>query len=137
MTKDATFALHRGLVGHLKKGREVRRHLGDPPRIFDSPANKEVVPRLEFGECRARAWSSATFDGQEHDIVFNLYTGEGGAAASKEAAGAIIDRLHAADFPVPGHALVDLQFESSETRFHGGGEGAHCRLAFRALTVSD
>lgn len=137
MTKDATYPLHRGLVEHLKKGKEIHRHLGAPPRIYDSPAGRDVTPRLEFGECRARAWSSATFDGQEHDIVFNLYTGEGGAAASKEAAGAIIDRLHNADFPVPGHALVDLQFESSETRFHGQGEGAHCRLAFRALTVSD
>ena len=85
----------------------------------------------------ARAWSSATFDGQEHELAFDLWTSGGGSAESKEIAGAIIDRLHNADFPVTGHALVDLQFSNSETRYLQEKGVFQCHLRFRALTVND
>ncbi|HXV73159.1 MAG TPA: DUF3168 domain-containing protein, partial [Sphingomonadales bacterium] len=82
-------------------------------------------------------WSSATFDGQEHRLTFDLWTGQGGSAEAKKVAGCIIDRLHDADFPVPGHALVDLQFSSSETRYLEEEGLFLTHLVFTALTVSD
>jgi Protein of unknown function (DUF3168) len=138
MTQDASLPLHRGLVAHLKQDLSLRRHLGDPPCILErAPGAGETVPCLAFGDFESRAWRSAAFDGQEHDIRLELWTGEGGAEASKAAAGEIIDRLHNADFRLAGHTLVDLQFESAETRFHPDRQAWHCRLRFKALTVAD
>ena len=138
MTQDASLPLHRGLVAHLQADLSLKRHLGEPPRILGRPpAGGDAVPCLAFGDFESRAWRSAAFDGQEHDITLHLFTGEGGAERSKEAAGTIIDRLHNADFRLPGHALVDLQFESSETRFAEGLSAWHCKLRFKALTVAD
>ena len=52
-------------------------------------------------------------------------------------ASALIDELHNSDFPIPGHALVDLQFESSLTRFVESRRLYHCTVTFKGLTVSD
>ena len=92
---------------------------------------------MVVGDSKATVWSSATFDGQEHILTFHLWTDKGGSTRSKEIAGAVIDRLHNADFPIPGHALVDMQFESSETRYKEESDLFHCRLTFKGLTVSD
>ena len=137
MGADATWPLQQGVLKHLKAGKSLKKHLGDPPRIADRNAGEGAFPRLVIGDSQARAWASATFDGQEHELCFELWTSGGGSAESKEIAGVIIDRLHNADFPVPGHALVDLQFADSETRYLEERGAFHCRLRFRALTVSD
>lgn len=137
MSADATWPLQKGLLEHLKSDLSLKKHLSDPARIYDQQEKGEGYPKLTLGDSLAKAWSSATFDGQEHEITLHLWTSEGGSRASKEVAGLVIDRLHNADFPVPGHALVDLQFASSETRYKEEQGLFHCRLAFKALTVSD
>jgi len=137
MSADATWPLQTGLFSHLRSDLSLKQHLGDPPKIFDQQEQAEGYPRLVWGDSKAKTWSSATFDGQEHEVTMHLWTSDGGSAASKEVAGALIDRLHNADFPVTGHALVDMQFASSETRYKEERGLFHCRLTFKALTVSD
>ena len=134
---DATWPLQQGVLQHLKSDISLKAHLGDPPRLQDQNEKRKSYPCLVLGDTQARAWSSATFDGQEHDLAFDLWTSGGGSAESKEIAGAVIDRLHNADFPVAGHALVDLQFSNSETRYLPEKGVFQCRLRFKALTVSD
>ena len=137
MSADATWPLQKGLLGHLRSDLSVKKHLGKTMRIYDQQERGEGYPYLALGDSHTKAWSSATFDGQEHDITLHLWISDGGSAASKEIAGAVIDRLHNADFPIPGHALVDMQFASSETRYQEDRGLFHCRLTFKALTVSD
>jgi len=137
MSADATWPLQKGLFSHLRNDLSLKKHLSDPPRVFDQQEQADGFPRLVWGDSFAKVWSSATFDGQEHEIILNLWTCDGGSAVSKEIAGAVIDRLHNADFPVTGHALVDMQFSSSETRYKEELGLFHCRLTFKALTVSD
>jgi len=142
MGADATWPLQQGLVKYLEQDLSLKKHLGKTPKIFDQQeiakeSAKAGCPRVVLGDNFSKAWSSATFEGQEHDLTLHLWTNEGGSRASKEIAGVIIDRLHNADFPVAGHALVDLQFASSETRYHEDLGRFHCRLQFKALTVSD
>lgn len=137
MSADAAWPLQKGLLSHLRSDLSLKKHLGKPTRIYDQQEKGGGYPYLVLGDSHTRAWSSATFDGQEHDIILNLWTSDGGSAASKEIAGAVIDRLHDADFSIPGHALVDMQFASSETRYREDRALFHCRLTFKALTVSD
>ncbi len=137
MGADASWPLQQGVLNHLKSCKSLADHLGKPPRIFDQTGKTGKFPELVMGDSTAKVWSSATFDGQEHDLNFQLWTAEGGSETAKKLAGLVIDRLHDADFPVPGHALVDLQFSSSETRYLEEKGAFQTRLSFKALTVSD
>ncbi len=134
---DASWPLQRVILTALSHDKKIVSFLGSPARIYDGPVEEEVYPYVKCGENRVKAWQSATFDGQEHELNFNLWSREGGYGQSKEIAAAIIERLHDADLKIPGHALVDLQFESSETRLVEENETYHCRLVFKGLTVSD
>jgi len=137
MGADASWPLQAGLLQHLNSCLSLKKHLGKPPRIFEESQKTGEFPELLLGDTSSKSWSSATFDGQEHEINFHLWTSDGGSALAKKIAGCVIDRLHDADFPVPGHALVDLQFSSSETRYLQEKGVFHTKMAFKALTVSD
>lgn len=158
MGTDAAWPLHKAITAVLVESKDLRGLLGDPLRLADGCYAADCMPDvtqpcLAFGDSRARAWQSATFDGQEHEITLHLWTAPGDADQSRQIAGVIINLLHDADLPLPGHALVDMQFESSETRHlagarpgdksaNGQGNGAgqsacHCLLTFKGLTVSD
>lgn len=153
MGADAAWPLHKAISTTLAESKKLQSYLGNPLRLSDSHTPETPLPRLAFGDSRSRAWQSATFDGQEHEITLHLWSSPDDADQSRKIAGVIINLLHDADLPVPGHALVDLQFESSETRYISGenngalapggtsgpaGEAAyHCLLTFKGLTVSD
>jgi len=102
MGADATWPLQQGLVKYLEQDLSLKKHLGKTPKIFDQQeiakeSAKAGCPRVVLGDNFSKAWSSATFEGQEHDLTLHLWTNEGGSRASKEIAGVIIDRLHNAD----------------------------------------
>lgn len=145
MGTDAAWPLHKAISTCLVSSEELQVLLGNPLPLFDGQPGDGPLPRLVFGDSRSRAWQSATFDGQEHEITLHLWSPPGDAGQSRKIAGEIINLLHDADLPVPGHALVDMQFESSETRqllgegeCNDAGEGVyHCLLSFKGLTVSD
>ena len=144
MGADATWPLQQGLVKHLEQDLSLKKHFNNTLKILDQHecacegrAAGAGFPQVILGDNFAKAWSSATFEGQEHELTLHLWTNDGGSPASKQIAGIIIDRLHNADFPVSGHALVDLQFASSETRYREDLGRFHCCLQFKALTVSD
>jgi len=94
-----------------------------------------------LGPNQTKGWRSHAFDGQEHRIRLIAYNRDGGSDMARKLVNATIGELHDADFPVPGHALVDLQFEFSETRYiqkPDEQEGVfETKMEFKALTVSD
>ena len=137
MTTDASWPLQRSVHATLIACETLQPFLGDPPRIFLRPGKEAAFPNVSFGDSRSKAWSSATFDGQEHQMVLDIWSDQDAEVDIKQIAALVIERLHNADLPIPGHALVDLQFESSETRHWQEKHLEHCRLEFSALTVSD
>lgn len=138
MTRDASRPLQCAIIDTLKNTAALCARLGGPGRVFDRAPAAETspLPRLVYGGGGTRAWHSATFDGQEHEISLDLYSGPGQAPV-RDLSAAVIERLHDADFPLPGHALIELEFECSETRCDPATAREHCRLVFKALTVSD
>lgn len=123
MGADAAWPLHKAISNCLVSSEKLQAFLGNPLPLFDCQSQDGPLPRLAFGDSRSRAWQSATFDGQEHEITLHLWSPAGDADRSRQIAGEIINLLHDADLPVPGHALVDMQFESSETRQILGATG--------------
>ncbi len=140
MGVDASWPLQRAIFRALEAVPEVRARLADrchAERAMaggDAELVGESVLRIE--SWTARAWHSATFDGQEHDIRLHLVADDG-EDATRRLGAAIVACLHDADLPLPGHALIELAFESSETRYDAESRRHHCLFRFRALTVSD
>lgn len=134
---DASWQFATAVLKHLTGEIRIEEHRGSQVPVYDEPADEQESPKILLGDSFSRSWHGTTFDGQEHDLTLHVWTIEGGSLGSKKISSQIINRLHNADFSIPGHALVDLQFESSETRYRRDKQQYHCRLAFRGLTVSD
>lgn len=138
MAVDASWPLQRAIVGKLRSDDLVAALFA---RVC-APSGTTAAPREPCGEVlhyrrvAARAWHSATFDGQEHDIELELRGRVDGPAMS-ELCHAIVGVLHDADLALPGHALIELEFICSEVREDVTPGESSGRLVFRALTVSD
>lgn len=145
MTSDASKGLHRAILKALNKSTRIGELLGaggricgeDMPQDTDHP-DDQGRPSIILRSGTARSWHSATFDGQEHALVLDVFCKRRGPD-TQEISSAIIERLHDADLPINGHALVSLDFECSETTAaEDPGDGIdQCRLYFKALTIGD
>lgn len=135
MGADASWSLERAILSALRDSDRIRELLGETGAVI-SGTQHEDTPVIAYAAATARAWHSATFDGQDHEITLLLKTSSRDAEIGALAA-AVTARLHDADLHIPGHALIDLQFERSETRPLDESDIASCRMLFRALTVED
>lgn len=145
MTSDASLGLHRSILNALNDNSRIRGLLGAVGRIYgeDLPCDKDhlhdqVYPRIIVRSGTARCWHSATFDGQEHSLVVDIFS-MGPEQEIRQLSSAVIERLHDTDLPICGHALVSLDFECSETTMaeNTDGKADQGRLYFKALTISD
>lgn len=91
---------------------------------------------IHIGKVRTRAWKSTSFDGQSHDIHLNILDENTCNDGINKAVSRLITLFHDCELKVQNHAVVEFQFEWSETaEFVKGGWQAE--LCFHALTVSD
>ena len=95
------------------------------------------LPYVAFGKSETRLWQSVTFDGQHHQIYLDLYCKAVEQVEAKLCACDIISALHCADFPVKGHALIEIKYEESEYTKLADRCAYHVRLKFTVLTISD
>ncbi|WP_150006814.1 tail completion protein gp17 [Iodidimonas nitroreducens] len=132
MKADASWGLHRALVKALEGDQKIKAvaDIKGPDRGATKPAT------ITMGAGTSHAWHSATFDGEEHRLILELKADEQ-QLSIRALAALVIERLHDADFPIPGHALIELQFECSETYAADKNGITSCRMFFKALTVSD
>ena len=137
MLCDAALPLQRQMIIQLESNVELQTEMQGKFKIGDQTDIGVHFPRIVLGDTRAFVWQSATFDGQEHEIQLVLWNVSGGSDKAKSIAAVIIGELHNADFPIAGHALVDMQFEKSETRYMKCIKGYQTILHFKSLTVSD
>ena len=77
---------------------------------------------------RSRPWTSATFAGVRHDLVFRV---EG--ASAEEEADRVLDGLEDAEFDLRGHILADIALVSRSS----DPSGPSVTIAIEALTVED
>ena len=137
MSNNAALNLQRQVLKQLESNISLQSEMGGNFKVFDQAQQTEVIPRIVFGDTKSFAWHSATFDGQEHELHVIVWSKAGGSDKAKSIASAVMAVLHNADFPITGHALVDMQFEKSETRYKEDIEGYQTIIYFKALTVAD
>ena len=137
MNADASWPLQMALIKTLENSPRLKVLMGTGFRVKDAGSGCDIYPCLVLIRSRTRGWRSHSFDGQEHVIRFEVRNAEGGSEMARKIANAIIGELHDADFPIAGHALVDLQFEYSETRYLEASSMFETLMEFKGLTVSD
>lgn len=137
MSSDAALPLQREMIMQLQNNDVLQDQMGGSFVIMDKNKELHSYPVILLGETRAFAWQSATFDGQEHEVQLTVLNNIGGSDKAKSISSAIIGVLHNADFPVNGHALVDMQFEKSETKYLEDCKCFQSVIYFKALTVCD
>ncbi len=145
MTSDAFMGLHRAILKALNETACIGDFLGTGGRIYGEaiPSSADhpiepVCPSIILRMGTTHCWHSATFDGQEHALVLDIFC-KGQEQDLRSLSSAVIERLHDADLPIRGHALISLEFECSETTTAHNPMNAvdQCRMYFKALTISD
>jgi hypothetical protein len=106
----------------------VRQRLNDAASALLRAVRAAIPlgPDFVLEEIRSRSWSSATFAGARHDLVFRL---EGEDA--EKAAGQFLAGLDPAALALRGHLLAGISLVSEE-RTPG-----RVRIGLEALTVED
>lgn len=94
-------------------------------------------PYMVFGKRDTRLWRSVTFDGEHHRIYLELYCGDVRLQQAKIYAHDIIKTLQGADFPLKGHALIEILHDQAEYIKLADRNEYLVRLLFTVLTVAD
>ncbi|MGF1605787.1 MAG: DUF3168 domain-containing protein [Rhodothalassiaceae bacterium] len=133
MGTDALTPLLRGIRQTLRDNPALRRQIADAGAIMQSLCTPGPLarPGIRVARAQSRAWHSATFDGQEHELVLEVADRD----ARHSLCAPIIAALNDADIAIPGHALIDLLWQRTEADH--ADPAPVCRLWFKARTVSD
>lgn len=120
-------------AGRARPGNSDRADRPWSPPLTDSASQllKAIRAQLVYAgfvleEIRSRRWTSLTFQGARHELVFRL-EGEG----AEEAAGRFLSGLDARNFALSGHLLADVSLADEERR------PGFARIRLDALTVEE
>ncbi len=127
-----SLALQKAVFAALVADSGVGALIGD--RIYDAPPRNATFPYASFGEARASDWSTGTEDGAEHRLTLDVWSRERGKAECWAVLEAIQAVLNDAALTLDGQALVNLRFETAETRRDPDGITWHGVARFRAVT---
>ncbi len=130
---DANWLLQKSLYELLSTDPSVLNIL-DGPRVHDAVPRKADYPLVAFGDGQSRDWSTATERGDEHVVSLRVWSRGGGKRENAEIIAVVRSVLDAADLVVPGHHVVNFQFETADIRRDQGGDIWRGLVRFRAVT---
>ncbi len=107
------------------------------PKIYDEPPRTAAYPYITLGEARLNDFSTATEDGDEHQLTLHAWSQQGGHREAHLIAGALLQALDDAPLSVTGHTLVNLRFSVADIRRESDGRTYHAIVRFRAVTEPD
>ncbi len=102
--------------------------------VHDHVPQGAAFPYVTIGEASAIAWSAAGVEGMDVTLVMHVWTRSRGRKQAKQTMAEIYRILHNADLTVPGHALIWLRFEFSQTLLDADGATYHGIARYNALT---
>lgn len=132
MTTSA-FALQNAIHARLAADAAVVGLLGGP-RVYDDVPRGAPLPYITFGLSTERDWSAGDEPGDEHILTLHVWSGAAGRKEAQEIIGAMRAALHDEALSLPGHRLVNLRQEFSDTRREPDGDGYRGLVRLRAVT---
>lgn len=130
---NANWALQKGIYETLSQNPQVTGLLGGP-YIHDGAPRATRFPYMTFGQTVDYDWSTGSEDGREHTLTLHIWSRANGRKEVIEIIEAVNAALADASIALPGHALVNLQFQFAEARRDPDGETLHGIIRFRAVT---
>jgi hypothetical protein len=129
---SADLALQKALHARLAGDAALAALVG--ARIYDNPPDDAGFPYLTLGENARRDWSTGESRGAEHFLSLHAFSRRGGRSEAKAVLAAVAGALDEAALTLEGHALINLQWQDSETRREADGRSWRGTIRFRAVT---
>lgn len=130
MTGLSSFALQAAIHARLSGDADLMEAVNG---VFDHVPKSAALPYLLLGAVTAVPWSSKTFSGQRHRLTVSVFSEAKGDREIKMLADLVHGLLDRAAFPLEGHRLVALDFETLQTLRDPDGV-RQAQLRFAALT---
>ena len=128
------WALRQALYAALLADAGLKALVGDPVRLYDDVPAGAAFPFITFGDSDIRDWSTMTEQGAEHTVTLNVWSRYEGHKEAQDILDALEAALQDAPLSLTGHALINLQFVSSQIIRDPDGATTHGTLRLRAVT---
>lgn len=101
--------------------------------LFDRPPGA-AMPFLLYGPWRSDDYSTATEQGEEHWLTFEIWTDPNGQRLSLDIAARLRSLIHDQPQPIPPFRLVSLLYRTTRTRRDAKARAVVAEVSFRAVT---
>jgi hypothetical protein len=130
---SSSLALQIAIFEALRTDAGVLAALGGP-RVYDHVPRKTDYPYLTFAQTTVQDWSTGADEGDEHIITLHVWSRAESRTQLQEIIAAVRAALHDRDLPLIGHRLINLRYQSAETRREPDGERFRGIIRLRAVT---
>ncbi|MFO1104372.1 MAG: DUF3168 domain-containing protein [Methylocystis sp.] len=132
MSASPVVALRKAIRAFLLADSGFAAALGD--KLYDEAPRGVEPPYVLFADVQLRDWSADLSPGAEQFFTLGVTSTMRGLSEALELAQRIVGLLNEAPLNLQDHRLIDLRFQSMETRRDQNGRFARVNLRFRATT---
>lgn len=132
MSASPVVALRKAIRAFLLADSGFAAALGD--KLYDEAPRGVEPPYALFADVQLRDWSADLSPGAEQFFTLGVTSTMRGLSQALELAQRIVGLLNEAPLNLQDHRLIDLRFQSMETRRDQNGRFARVNLRFRATT---
>lgn len=132
MSASPVVALRKAIRAFLLADSGFAAALGD--KLYDEAPRGVEPPYALFADVQLRDWSADLSPGAEQFFTLGVTSTMRGLSEALELAQRIVGLLNEAPLNLQDHRLIDLRFQSMETRRDQNGRFARVNLRFRATT---
>ncbi len=133
MPTAAAAALRAAIHDALAADAALTALLGGP-KVYDEVPRAAAFPYVTLDDARVSDWSTASDDGEEHQLTLNAWSRQGGHREAHMIAGALLQALDDAPLTLADHRLVNLRFALTDVRREPDGRTYRALVRFRAVT---
>ena len=130
---SAALALRAAVHARLMADAELGALLGGA-KVFDEVPGSAREPYIVLSGIESRANGTASEAGEEHRLVLDIWSRQGGLAESLTTAARIVGLLDDAALTLDGHHLANLRWIATDARRAPDGLHRYASLRFRAVT---
>ncbi|MBM3552718.1 MAG: DUF3168 domain-containing protein [Alphaproteobacteria bacterium] len=132
MSASPVVALRKAIRAYLFADAGFAAALGE--KLYDEAPRGMEPPYALFADAQLRDWSADLSPGAEQFFTIGVASTTRGLSEALELAQRIAGLLNEAPLVLQDHRLIDLRFQSIETRRDQNGRIARVNLRFRATT---